>query len=48
MPKVYFLGQIILAHEILVDHSKDETTLKWQSPKTSSDIRIFVDLGFKV
>jgi len=28
MPKVYFLGQIILAHEILVDHSKDETTLK--------------------
>ncbi|KAI3762282.1 hypothetical protein L1987_52707 [Smallanthus sonchifolius] len=43
--EVQFLGHVINAEGILVDPSKIETVMKWNPPKTPTEIRSFLGLA---
>ena len=45
MEEVHFLGHVISAHSIAVDPTKVETVVKWESPKSATEIRSFVGLA---
>jgi len=45
MGEVQFLGHVISAHGIAVDPAKVETVVKWESPKSATEIRSFVGLA---
>jgi len=45
MTMVQFLGHVISAHVISVDPSKVEAVLKWERPKSATEIRSFVGLA---
>jgi len=44
MDEVQFLGHVISAQEIAVDPTKVEAVVKWESPKSATEIRSFVGL----
>ena len=45
MEDVQFLGHVISAHRIVVDPTKVEAMVKWESPKSATEIRSFVGLA---
>jgi len=45
MDEVQFLGYVISAQGISVDPAKVETVVKWESPKSATEIRSFVGLA---
>ncbi|XP_027922746.1 uncharacterized protein LOC114180642 [Vigna unguiculata] len=44
MDEVQFLGHVISAHGIAVDPTKEDVVVKWESPKSTMEIRSFVGL----
>jgi len=45
MDEVQFLGHVIFAQGIAVDSAKVEAVMKWESPKSATEIRSFVGLA---
>jgi len=45
MDEVQFLGHVISAHGIAVDSAKVDVMVNWESPKSVTEIRIFVGLA---
>jgi len=45
LEEVQFLGHVISAKGITVDPSKIEMVLKWERPKTMTEVRSFLDLA---
>ena len=45
MDEVQFLGHVISAQDISVDPAKVEAVVKWESPKSATEIRSFVGLA---
>ncbi|XP_027351238.1 uncharacterized protein LOC113862349 [Abrus precatorius] len=45
LEKVQFLGHVILKEGIVVDPSKVEDVLKWESPKAVTEIKSFLGLA---
>ena len=45
MDEVQFLGHMISAHGIAVDPAKVEVVVKWESPKSATEIKSFVGLA---
>jgi len=45
MDEVQFLGHVISAQGIAVDPIKVEAVVKWESPKSATEIRSFVGLA---
>jgi len=45
MDEVQFLGHVISAQGIAVDPAKVEAVVKWESPKSATEIRSFVGLA---
>ena len=45
MDEVQFLGHVISAHGIAVDPAKVDVVVKWESPKSATEIRSFVGLA---
>ena len=45
MDEVQFLGHVISAQGIVVDTTKIEAVVKWESPKSTTEIRSFVGLA---
>jgi len=44
MEEVQYLGHVIFAQGIVVDPTKVEVVIKWESPKSVTEIRSFVGL----
>jgi len=42
LEEVQFLGHVISSHGIVVDPSKIETVLKWERPRTVTEVRSFL------
>jgi len=45
MDKVQFLGHIISARGIAMDPTKVDAVVKWESPKSATEIRSFMGLA---
>jgi len=45
MDEVQFLGHVISAQGIVVDPAKVEAVVKWESPKSTTEIKSFVGLA---
>jgi len=45
MDEVQFLGHVISAQGIVVDPTKVEAVVKWENPKSATEIRSFVGLA---
>jgi hypothetical protein len=43
--EVQFLGHVVNENEIMVDPAKVEAVMKWEAPRTATEIRRFLGLA---